>query len=256
MVVAAGYNAIQTNFNPEVGFVRRPNVTEYTGEFSWNPFIRRSATIRNLIFGTNFNYFENGSTEKVETRTQSVTLGVLFQSNGSITFGIEETFDRLLDEFRVRPDIPIPAGDYKYRRYSVSARSDASSKIGGQGSVDWGDFGDGDRKSFSGSLSLKPNYHLNVDLRYSHNRVNLPNGRFTTDLTALRLVYAFTPRVFFNVFIQYNAARNQLSSNIRFHVIHHPLSDLYLVYNDLRDTNTGQLTERAFTVKLTNLFNL
>ena len=152
-------------------------------------------------------------------------------------------------------NIPIPAGDYKYRRYSVSARSDASSKIGGQGSVDWGDFWDGDRTSFSGTLSLKPNYHLNIDLSYSHNRVNLPNGRFTTDLTGLRFLYAFTPRVFFNAFIQYNAARNQLSSNIRFHVIHHPLSDLYLVYNDLRDTNTGQLTERAFTVKLTNLFN-
>jgi len=85
--------------------------------------------------------------------------------------------------------------------------------------------------------------------------VNLPNGRFTTNLVGARFLYAFTPRVFFNAFIQYNAARNQLSSNIRFHFIHHPLSDLYLVYNDLRDTNTGQLTQRALIVKLTNLFD-
>jgi len=118
LVVAGGYNAIQTNFNPEVGFVRRPNVTEYTGEFSWNPLIQSSQSIRNLIFGTNLTYSENGTTEKVETRTQSVTLGVLFQNNGRISFGVEETFDRLLDEFRIRPDIPIAAGDHKYRRYS------------------------------------------------------------------------------------------------------------------------------------------
>jgi predicted extracellular nuclease len=38
-------------------------------------------------------------------------------------------------------------------------------------------------------------------------------------------------------------------------ITHHPLSDLYLVYNDRRDTTSGQLLERAFIIKLTNLFN-
>jgi hypothetical protein len=33
------------------------------------------------------------------------------------------------------------------------------------------------------------------------------------------------------------------------------MSDLYLVYNDTRDTLTGQVRERAFIVKLTNLFS-
>jgi hypothetical protein len=70
-----------------------------------------------------------------------------------------------------------------------------------------------------------------------------------------RFTYAFTPRSFLNAFIQYNADTHQISSNIRFDLTHHPLSDLYLVYNDRRDTVTGQLLERAFIVKLTNLFN-
>jgi hypothetical protein len=46
-----------------------------------------------------------------------------------------------------------------------------------------------------------------------------------------------------------------VSSNIRFNITHHPLSDLDLVYNDRRDTMNGQLVERAFIVKLTNLFS-
>lgn len=53
----------------------------------------------------------------------------------------------------------------------------------------------------------------------------------------------------------FNADTHQLSSNIRFDLIHHPLSDLYLVYNDTRDTITGRVRERAFIVKLTNLFS-
>jgi hypothetical protein len=46
-----------------------------------------------------------------------------------------------------------------------------------------------------------------------------------------------------------------VSSNIRFNWTHRPLSDLYIVYNDTRDTLTGLTRERALIVKLTNLFS-
>lgn len=41
---------------------------------------------------------------------------------------------------------------------------------------------------------------------------------------------------------------------IPFNLIHHPLSDLFIVYNDRRDTISGRLLERALVVKVTNLF--
>ena len=83
----------------------------------------------------------------------------------------------------------------------------------------------------------------------------LSNGSFTTDLVGARFTYAFTPRAFLNAFFQYNADTHQVSSNIRFNIMHRPLSDLYLVYNDTRDTDSGELVGRAFMIKLTNLFN-
>jgi len=61
--------------------------------------------------------------------------------------------------------------------------------------------------------------------------------------------------MFFNAFLQYNADTHQASSNLRFNFTHHPLSDIYVVYNDRRDTMNGQLLERAVIVKLTNLFS-
>jgi hypothetical protein len=253
--VVAGYYAVQANFNPEVGFIRRKNNTQYSGEFSWNPLIRRSETIRNLIFRTEMDYFGSGRTGKVETRTKSVNFGVQFQNNGSINVSIKETFDRLVGEFRIRPEIPIPVGDYEYRSYSANASSDRSKKISGNGSIEWGEFWNGSTKSFTGRFNLKPNYHLNFELSYRHNRVTLPNGRFTTDLVGTRFIYAFTPRAFINAFVQYNSDTHRVSSNIRFNLTHHPLSDLFLVYNDVRDTDSGRLVERAFIVKFTNLFN-
>ena len=45
-----------------------------------------------------------------------------------------------------------------------------------------------------------------------------------------------------------------MSSNIRFNIIHHPLSDLFVVYNDTRDTRSRQIAGLALIIKLTNLF--
>ena len=70
-----------------------------------------------------------------------------------------------------------------------------------------------------------------------------------------RIKYSFNTRMFLNAFLQYNTDAKQFSSNIRFRLIHHPLSDLFIVYNDRRDTQTGELLDRAIIFKFTNLFN-
>jgi hypothetical protein len=103
-------------------------------------------------------------------------------------------------------------------------------------------------------MDIRANYHLNLDLSYSRNHVILPNGEFTTELLGARVLYGFSPRLFLNAFLQYNADTRQVSSNIRFNFTHHPLSDIYIVYNDRRETAGGQLVERALILKVTNLF--
>jgi hypothetical protein len=59
---------------------------------------------------------------------------------------------------------------------------------------------------------------------------------------------------FLNRFVQYDADTHHASSSIRLNITHHPLSDVYFVYNDTRDTMAAQIVGRAL-VKFTNLFN-
>src|SRR5206468_2547850 len=49
--ITAQYNEVQANFNPEVGFIRRANNTQYAGDFFWRPLLQESTLIRNLVFG-------------------------------------------------------------------------------------------------------------------------------------------------------------------------------------------------------------
>ncbi len=267
LTIVGAYNAIETNFNPEMGFVRRDDNTRYNGEFAWHPILENHPTMQRLNFGTRLEYYKNGTTGEIETRTAAFTTGVMLRNTSTIDFTVTNTFDRLLEPFAIRrvrraadgsvarEAVSLDRGDYRYLEYGISYSTDPSRKFSSTGSLDWGEFWDGRRTSVGGSIVWKPNFHMNIDVGYQHNRVDLPQAEFTTDLLATRFTYAFTSRAFLNAFVQYNADTHQVSSNIRFHLIHRPLSDLYVVYNDLRDTRGTGLVERALIVKFTNLFD-
>jgi len=94
---------------------------------------------------------------------------------------------------------------------------------------------------------------MNTSLIYTYNNISLPveNGRFKTHLLTSRVNYSFSTSVFLNALVQYNSDARQWSSNIRFNIIHRPLSDFYLEYNERRNSLTGELTDRALIAKVT-----
>ena len=101
---------------------------------------------------------------------------------------------------------------------------------------------------------MKPNHHLSLGFNYQRDHVELPVGQFTSNLVGARVRYVFTPRAFLASFFQYNWTTRQLSSNVRLNLIHRPLSDLFVVYNDIRDPS-GRSLQRALIFKLTNLID-
>ena len=89
------------------------------------------------------------------------------------------------------------------------------------------------------------------------NRIDLPEGLFTTNLVTSRVTYTLTPRVFFGGLLQYNSSNNSLGTNLRLRWEYQPGSELFVVYNDQRDTSlrgTPFVENRAFVVKFTRLF--
>ena len=68
-----------------------------------------------------------------------------------------------------------------------------------------------------------------------------------------RANYNFNTKMFLNALVQYNSDSQQWSSNLRFNIIHRPLSDFFLVYNERRDERAGDLLNRALVAKFTYL---
>ena len=83
------------------------------------------------------------------------------------------------------------------------------------------------------------------------NDIDLPDASYISTLIATRVNYAVNTRMFINALVQYNNDTRQWSTNLRFNLIHRPLSDIFLVYNERRLDTTGDLVDRSVIAKLT-----
>jgi hypothetical protein len=256
--VSADYDEVQPDFNPEVGFVRRGDMTHYSADGNWRPRPRNSTRIRNYDLGLNTDYYadENG---ELETRTQWLNTGITFQDSSSTRLTFSNTLDRLDAPYTIYDDgeltVILPIGEYEFQRVGLEYNSDRSRAVSGNVNVQAGEFWSGRQRTLRGALEFKPSYHLTAELSCNYNDIKLPEGDFTTSLVGARVLYAFTSRAFLNAFLQYNSTTDEFSVNTRFNIIYRPLSDFFVVYNERRDTISGALIDRGLAIKLTRMFD-
>ena len=97
---------------------------------------------------------------------------------------------------------------------------------------------------------------LSVEPTLSLNWVNLVEGEFQNRLVGSRVTFTATPLMFVSALLQYNSATNALSANVRLRWEYRPGSELFIVYNEQRDTlaqGFPDLATRAFIVKVNRL---
>ena len=148
----------------------------------------------------------------------------------------------------------LPVRDYHFNEAKLFYYSDSNKPLSGKVDWLWASFYSGDRTELTASVQFRPHYKFIANVSLERNDIVLPEGAFKTNLAGLQLDYSFSPKMFLNSFIQYNSEADTLSSNIRFRIIHRPLSDIYVVYNDSRDFER-KLNDRSLTFKYTRLFS-
>jgi hypothetical protein len=125
-------------------------------------------------------------------------------------------------------------------------------------SVDYGTFYDGHKTTLSVARGRVPvTYQLSFEPTYSYNKVNLSVGDFTAHLAGTRVTYTMTPMMFVSALVQYNSGAEAVSTNARLRWEYRPGSELFVVYNEERDTLTPRfpgLNNRSFIVKFNRLF--
>ena len=248
------------NFNPEIGFLRR---TDFRRTFVQAKFSPRPASIdavRQFTWGGSLEYILNGA-GRIESRVAQTSFSTEFENSDQLSVDVQQSYELLLEPFDISSDVSIPVGGYGFQDYYAGYSMGAQRRISGTFSIQRGEFFSGDITAIGysrGRIEVTP--QLSIEPSVSVNRIVLPEGRFTTKLATTRFTYTFTPRMFFSGLLQYNSSLNVLSTNLRLRWEYQPGSELFVVYNDQRDTELSgnrsfpMLENRAFVVKFTRLF--
>ena len=249
--VSAFVKQVGDDFDPGIGFVRRRGVRHAYGTVGVHPQ-RPFPGVQELNPYAEVHYV-TGEASLLETRTG--TLGTAVQFGDGSTLGLEfnDRFERIFEPFRVGSSDTVPIGAYEFRDGTIGYESSAGRAISGALRIGGGGYFGGSRQSVGLAGLWRASPHLSVDLSVDHNRVRLADDAFTADVLGGRISYAQSTRLFGSAFVQYNAAEEQLVSNLRVNFIHAPLSDLFLVYTERRDMAAGAVVERLLTAKVTKL---
>ena len=247
---------IGENFNPGVGYVRRADMRRSFAQARFSPRPKGSTVVRKYSWTGSMGYIENAS-GRLETREHDAEFGIEFQNADRFTVGYGDTYEFLPVPFRIARGVTLPVGGYTFGSAKVGYNRAQRRRVSANLSAEHGTFYNGRRTAFGiagGRVGLSPQF--SIEPTYSLNRVSLAQGDFTTHLAGSRLTFTATPFMFVSALLQYNSGSHSMSSNVRLRWEYRPGSELFVVYNDERDTFARRfpaLTNRAFVVKVNRL---
>ena len=222
-------------WEPRSGFVFANDVVVTSPAFNldlrpaWLPRWARAYRPGATVF-----LFNRASTGDLFSGSVSIRPLVLVLENGGavgISFRPEwQEFDRA---FQPIPGIRVPAADYRFTRWTLSAAHDPSAGVTGSAQYTTGPFYDGSLDKIEGSAKAALSPHVVGFVSWEMNRFHDVGGSDgTTHLLMPEIRLALSPRFELSGIWQYNTAVEASSLNVRLAWEFRPLSFLYVVYND------------------------
>jgi hypothetical protein len=183
------------------------------------------------------------------TRQLRPSLILHLADGGQVRATVEHSFERLTEPFRLRPTAVIPVGDYTFGEAVLYYETTRSKPLSFLLHGNYGSFWNGDRRRGRVGVRWRLNAHLAASAEYDRNEITLPAASVREGLAFLRVDWSLTTRMFLNALVQYNGRDDVWLTNVRFNLIHRPLSDIYVVWNDAQGDSIGN---RALIVKYTH----
>jgi len=257
---------IDRSFSPEIGFVRRRDMRKSSGSLRFSPRPASIEAIRKFTWEGSFDHITDAS-GILETREAEGRFGIEFENSDRFQLSYTTTHDFLKLPFPIASGVVVPVGGYDFYNTRVGYNFGAQRRLSGNVMVERGTFYGGTKTTLNlggggggpfgvGRVELTPQISLEPGL--SLNWVDLPQGRFNTTLVTTRTTYTVTPRMFVSALVQYNSSNSALGANLRLRWEYQPGSELFVVYNEERDTLTPrrfpELETRSFVVKFNRLF--
>ena len=258
---------VGADFNPEVGFLRREDFARSLGVLRFSPRPRSIEMIRRFVWEARFDSYDSRSQAgRLDTELLQGQFAMEFDNSDRFQLDYirsNEYVDRPYDVAGVA-GLAVGAGGYRFQDVQVGYELGQQRRFSGLAFVQHGGFfggtkttvGFGRGQGFSGGrLEITPRVSLEPGLQL--NWIDIPAGDVMATLVTTRTTFTVTPFLFASALVQYNSAANNASANVRLRWEYQPGSELFIVYNEQRDTLARRfpmLENRALIVKINRLF--
>lgn len=254
-----GYTEVADNFNPEVGFLLRPdgNYRKMTASVFHRYRPADFGSFHELRPHVSVNSYWDLSGFH-ETFRMHIDNHWEMKSGHEFHTGVNLTREGLVDPFTIFPGVIVPPGTYDHAETQLVFFTNRGAPVSTNINLTAGGFFGGTRVDLTPSVTARLGETFNATLSWSRNDIDLPWGDFVTNLLRFRMSYSFTPNVFVQGLMQYNDRAELWSTNLRFGWHQKGSSGLFVVYNDTRGLPDSTLLrpDRSVVVKISRLIDV
>ncbi len=245
------YYEIAPDYNPEMGFVGATDLTQSLASLGYTQWVNR-AGIQNIGWSGTY-WYDTRYNHDFWVWWLRGGANVTFNSGDAFSYHHAHEVEDVPYEFSIGP-VDIFTKYYTNRRHIFQFSSNPSRPISGTLGYTAEDYWDGERRQFKLSHNFHPVARLSMDLSYTYNTVDHPQAVFNTNTLSNRILYAVNTDFFAKTFIQWNDFDKRVSANFLLSYMYRPGSDIYLVYNEIRDrllSPTMEIRNRILLLKMT-----
>ena len=225
------WRQIDEDFQPAMGFVRRPGTRRLQSFVQLETLTRESEWLREWEIELQAQWTTDLDNRLLSSEYELPVLQI--ELNTGDEFSLLPSFEQeILDEpFEIFDDVVIPTGDYEFFRGGVAFDSDRSRPVSADGYATWGQFYDGERLNLGLDLEWRASKYWGVEAGCDYYDVDLPEGEFDVVVGYGGLRLTPSPRLSWTTIAQYDNVSDELGINSRLRWIISPGNDLFLVYN-------------------------
>lgn len=230
-----GVRVVQSNFDPQVGFLDRNNFHKYSWTFRIRPR-PHGIGMQYLEFKpVDVDYYTNGDGSVQSMNYEARLLGFQTNSGEYFEWNFQRFADAPNDSINFFGNV-VPPSTYWWSRWELQFATNDSRQFSFFSLYSWGKFYSGKRQEIYFSPVIKLGGRFTASLDYKRNSVQFPASSFVTNEAGATLEYSFSTKLDLSLLAQWNNEDNELSMNFRLHWIPKIGSDMYFVVNRGFDT--------------------
>jgi Carbohydrate family 9 binding domain-like len=231
------FKEVGEDFYPALGFVNRPGIRLYDGNFYWQPWPKNSS-IRWYETGV-WHRFVTDLDDVLQTREGGAWFGFMTQKTDLAFLDLINTHENVAAPFSLPRNVVVPADKYTWTNVKLYLESAIGRPVSVVAEVECCSYFNGDLLRTFLSLNWRPDSSWEFSGQHSFYNISLPTGDVEIQIYALNVTLNFTPDMQLRTQSQYDNISRAFGMSARYRWEFMPGSEVFVALGESGELFNG-----------------